>query len=125
MYKMAKKILVVDDEPHMIALVKAILSEEKYDVTTASDGKEGLKILEKLKPDLVILDMMMPGMSGREVCEKIRSNPKTKSLKVAFLTVARFSEVGKKELDKMNVSDYITKPFENADLVKRVKKIVG
>jgi CheY-like chemotaxis protein len=122
---MAKKILIVDDEPHMIELVKAILSGEGYDVTTASDGKEGLKILEKLKPDLVILDMMMPGMSGREVCEKIRANPKTKGLKVVFLTVARFSEVGKQELDKMNVSDYITKPFENADLVKRVKKIIG
>jgi two-component system, OmpR family, response regulator MprA len=122
---MAKKILIVDDEPHMIELVKAILSGEGYDVTTASDGKEGLKILEKLKPDLVILDMMMPGMSGREVCEKIRANPKTKGLKVAFLTVARFSEVGKQELDKMNVSDYITKPFDNADLVKRVKKIIG
>jgi CheY-like chemotaxis protein len=122
---MKKKILVVDDEPHMIELVKAILNEEGYDVTTASDGKEGLQVLEKLKPDLVILDMMMPGMSGREVCEKIRANPKTKGLKVAFLTVARFSEVGKQELDKMHVSDYITKPFENADLVKRVKKIIG
>jgi two-component system alkaline phosphatase synthesis response regulator PhoP len=122
---MVKKILIVDDEPHMIELVKAILSEEGYDVATASDGKEGLKKLETLKPDLVILDMMMPGMSGREVCEKIRENPKTKGLKVAFLTVARFSEVGKQELSKMNVSDYITKPFENTDLVKRVKKIIG
>jgi len=73
----------------------------------------------------VILDMMMPGMSGREVCEKIRENPKTKSLKVVFLTVAKFSEVGKKVLDKMNVSDYITKPFENQELIFRVKKILG
>ncbi len=122
---MAKKILIVDDEPHMIELVKAVLTIEGYDVTTASDGKEGLEKLEKMKPDLVILDMMMPGMSGREVCEKIRSNPKTKNLKVVFVTVARFSEVGKQVLDKMNVSDYITKPFENADLVKRVKKLIG
>jgi len=69
--------------------------------------------------------MMMPGMSGREVCEKIRENPETKDLKVAFLTVAKFSETGKDVLKKMNVLDYITKPFENEDLVERVKKLVG
>ncbi len=69
--------------------------------------------------------MMMPGMSGREVCEKIRSDPSTKDLKVAFLTVAKFSEVGKEQLSKMKVADYITKPFENDDLLKRIKKIIG
>jgi CheY-like chemotaxis protein len=74
---------------------------------------------------MILLDMMMPGMSGREVCERIRKDPHTKDLKVAFLTVAKFSESGKYLLKKMNVSDYITKPFENADLVRRVKKITG
>ena len=69
--------------------------------------------------------MMMPGMSGRETCEKIRANPKTKNIKVAFLTVAKLSEGGKGILEKMNISDYITKPFDNSDLVNRVKKIVG
>ena len=122
---MGKTILAVDDEPHMIELVNAILTGEGFEVVTASDGKEALQLLQKLKPDLVLLDMMMPGMSGREVCEKIRADPKTKNLKVAFLTVARFSEVGKHELDKMKVSDYITKPFDNAELVRKVKKITG
>ncbi|NTV23673.1 MAG: response regulator transcription factor [Nanoarchaeota archaeon] len=122
---MVKKILVVDDEPHISELVKAVLSVEGYDVKTASDGVSALKFLEKQKPDLVILDMMMPGMSGREVCEKIRANPKTKQLKVMFVTVVKFSENGKSELEKMNVSDYLTKPFDNAELVSRVKKVVG
>ena len=67
----------------------------------------------------------MPGMSGREVCEKIRENPKTKDLKVVFLTVAKFSEAGKDALKKMKVLDYITKPFDNEDLLRRVKKVIG
>ena len=68
--------------------------------------------------------MMMPGMSGREVCERIRENPKTQNLKVIFLTVARFSETGKDVLKKMGVMDYITKPFDNEDLLRRVKKLL-
>jgi CheY-like chemotaxis protein len=120
-----KKILVVDDEPNLVELLKAVLDLEGYEVASAYNGQEALNKLETLKPDLVLLDMMMPGMSGREVCEKIRQNPKTKALKVIFLTVARFSEIGKKVLDDMKVSDYITKPFDNQDLVKRIKKAIS
>jgi DNA-binding response OmpR family regulator len=120
-----KKILVVDDETNLVELIKAVLETNGFSVATASTGQECLNTLKTMKPDLVLLDMMMPMMSGREVCEKIRINPKTKNLKVAFLTVARFSDMGKEMLDKLKVSDYITKPFDNKDLVKRVKKIVG
>ncbi len=122
---MAKRIMVVDDEQDIITLVAAIFEREGYEVITAMSGQECLDKLEKAKPDLILLDMMMPGMSGREVCEKIRANPKTKNLKLAFVTVARFSEVGKEKLKGMNVLDYITKPFDNADLTKRVKKMLG
>lgn len=120
---MAKTILVVDDEESLRELASAILKPEGFNVVTASDGAECLEKLKALKPDLILLDMMMPGMSGRETCEKIRANPKTRGLKVAFLTVAKFSESGKETLKKMNVSDYITKPFDNSDLIKRIKKI--
>ena len=119
---MPKKIMVVDDNKSLLELVKAIFEVEKFEIMTASDGQECLDKLKTVKPDLVILDMMMPGMSGREVCEKIRENPDTKNLKIVFLTVAKFSETGKDVLDKLNVLDYITKPFENEDLIKRVKK---
>jgi len=122
---MAKKIMVVDDEESLVELVKAVLEQEDYEVITAADGNECLKKLKSVKPDLILLDMMMPGISGREVCEKIRSDPKTKNLKVAFLTVAKFSETGRDVLKKMNVMDYITKPFDNDNLVKRVSKMVG
>jgi len=120
-----KRIMIVDDEESLLQLMEAILTNEGYQVITASDGKECLEKLKTDKPDLILLDMMMPGMSGREVCEKIRENPKTKNLKVAFLTVAKFSEAGRDVLKKMNVADYINKPFDNDDMIRRVKKIVG
>lgn len=122
---MAKKILVVDDEESLIALLQALLEQEGYNVETARNGEEAIAKLNIYKPDLVLLDMMMPGVSGREVCEKIREDPNNKDLKVAFLTVAKFSETGKETLEKMNVSDYITKPFDNEDLLKRIKKMLG
>lgn len=120
-----KKIMIVDDEQSLVELVRAIFGQEGFDVITAYSGSECLEKLKKEKPNIILMDMMMPGMSGRETTEKIRENPKTKDIKVVFLTVARFSEVGKDALKKLNVYDYITKPFDNKDLVKRVKKAVG
>ncbi len=117
--------MVVDDESSLIELLKGVLGEEGYEVITAMSGYECLKKLSTVKPDLILLDMMMPGMSGRQVCENIRKDPKTKDLKIAFVTVAKFSETGRDVLKKMNILDYITKPFDNEDLIKRVKKIVA
>ncbi|MBU5690059.1 MAG: response regulator [Candidatus Aenigmatarchaeota archaeon] len=116
------RIMVVDDEESILILVKEVLEQEGFQVDTASDGKECLNKLKTVKPDLIVLDMMMPGMTGKDVLEKIRENPETKKIKVIFLTVARMSEVGKKEVAKLGISDYITKPFDNNDLVDRVKK---
>ncbi len=122
---MVKKVMVVDDEASLLELVKAVLGQEGFKVIAVTNGPECLEKLKEVKPDLILMDMMMPGMSGREVTEKIRANPKTSSIKIAFLTVARFSDVGKKKLEEMNIVDYITKPFDNEDLVRRVKKLVG
>ena len=119
-----KKIMVVDDEESLLELLRAVLEGENYEVITANNGEDALEKLKTIKPDLVLLDMMMPGMSGREVCEKIRADPETKDIKVAFLTVAKFSDSGKDTLKKMGVSDYITKPFDNVDLLNRIKKII-
>jgi CheY-like chemotaxis protein len=121
---MAKIIMVVDDEDSLLELVSAILEQEGYEVLTVNNGEECLNQLKSVKPDLILLDMMMPGMSGREVCERIREDPETKGLKVAFITVAKFSETGQETLKKMEVVDYITKPFDNADLVKRIEKLL-
>jgi CheY-like chemotaxis protein len=122
---MAKKIMVVDDEENFVELVKAVLETEGFEVMPAYSGRECLDKLKKAKPDLILLDMFMPGISGRETCEKIRGNPETKDIKIIFCTVARFSIKGRDALEKMNVSDYITKPFDNADLVRRVKRVIA
>ncbi len=119
---MKKKIMIVDDEEDLIELVKAILERAGFEVIGVSSGQECLDKLKGIKPDLILMDMMMPNMTGLETTKEIRKNPKTKGLKVVFLTVARLSEVGKKDLEKLNVLDYITKPFDNDDLIERVKK---
>lgn len=119
--KMAK-IMIVDDEPNILALEKAVLESEGFEVVEAISGAECLEKIKEAKPDLILLDMMMPGMSGRETCEKIRADPETSEQKIVFVTVARFSEVGKDILDELYVLDYVTKPFENADLISRVRK---
>ncbi|MBU4242611.1 MAG: response regulator [Nanoarchaeota archaeon] len=119
-----KKIMLIDDEQNILELVSELLSNEGYDVITTGSGREALEKLKTAKPDLILLDMMMPNMSGRQVCEAIRKNSKTKNLRIAFLTVAKFSEAGKEKLNELKVLDYITKPFDNQDLVERVKKIL-
>jgi len=122
---MKKKIMIVDDEETLVELVKTILGQEGFEVIGVNSGKECLEKLEKVKPDLILMDMMMPVMTGRETAEKIRRNSKTRDIKIAFLTVVRFSEFGKDDLKSLNILDFITKPFDNNDLIKRVKNILG
>ncbi len=123
---MAKKIvMVVDDEAPINKVVEDILEPEGYKVISALSGSEALSKLKRAKVDLILIDFFMPGMSGRELCEKIREDSKLEKLKVAFLTAATFSSTGMKALDKMKVADFIKKPFEYKDLIKRIKKIIG
>ena len=122
---MDKKILVVDDEEDVRNAVKAVLEAACFKAITASNAIDAIKILRKEKADLVLIDMFMRGVSGRELCKEIRNDKELKNLKCAFLTVAEFSEAGREELKKMKVLDYIKKPFDNDDLVRRVKKMLG
>lgn len=121
---MAKKILVVDDEADVRSMLKELLSSAGYEVTTAKDGKDALDKLKKKKFDLALLDFFMPGMSGRELLEKIRADKELQDLKCAFLTVATFSTAGEQELIKLRSLDYIRKPFSPKELLKRIKRII-
>lgn len=123
---MSKRIMIVDDTKDTVGMVKKFLESEGYETMDAYNGKDALELLKKAKqkPDLLLLDMFMPEMSGREVCERIRKDDDLKDLKVAFFTVAAFRGQGKQMLKDLNVSDYITKPFDIDDLLKRVQKIL-
>ncbi len=124
---MVKTIMVVDDAKDTVDMVKKLLESEGYNVIAALNGKEALELLKKKareKPDLVILDMFMPKMSGREVCERIRKDKELKDLKLAFFTVAAFSGQGKQVLRDLDVLDYIVKPFDVDGFLRRVRRMV-
>jgi two-component system alkaline phosphatase synthesis response regulator PhoP len=124
MVKKKAKILFVDDQEHILELVKEILEKEGHKVITVTSGKQCLKLLETMKPDLILMDVMMPGMTGKETIERIRANSKTKHLKIAYLTVTRSAGFEKKTMEKLGVLDYITKPFDREDLANRVKRML-
>jgi CheY-like chemotaxis protein len=124
---MVKTIMVIDDEPDLREMLNILLKSNGYNVMSASNGKDALKILQESeqKPDLVLVDMFMPEMSGREVCEKIRNDKNLKDLKLAFLTVAAFGEYGKQMLKELDILDYILKPYDIDDLIRRINKMLG
>lgn len=123
---MVKTVMIVDDTRDTVGMVKKLLESEGYNTVAAYNGKEAFELLKKAreKPDLVILDMFMPMMSGREVCEKIRRDDELKDLKLAFFTVAAFSDQGKKMLRNLDVLDYIVKPFDVDDFLRRVRRML-
>ena len=94
-----KKILIVDDSHFITTMLSKVLSSENFEVMIAHSGEECFNILNLEKVDLLIVDMILPEMSGREIVEKIRSNPKLKDTKVIFFTSTTFSDLGKKELE--------------------------
>ena len=122
---MAKMIMVVDDEHDVLVGVAALLEDEGFEVIQAGNGPECLEKLKGKNPDLILLDVMMPGMDGEEVYDRIKSDPKTKDIKIAMLTIVKPSELDRETLEKLNVHDYIIKPFENHDLVKRVRRLLS
>lgn len=122
---MKKRVLVVDDEQDVLESVKMLLANAGYDVTAANSGREALKMMQKNKFDLVLLDILMPGMAGNKVAEKIRKNPKTKNQKIIFLTVVTPGEHGREEIKKLSPADYIQKPFKTDDFKKRIRAALG
>ncbi len=118
---MKKTVFVVDDEPDIRESVKTVLEQEGYEVLMAENGEQFLKKMEKSSPNLVLLDIMMPGLATKDILEKLKGV--SKGVKIIFLTVVRLSDDEKSKLLKMaNIIDYITKPFDLDDLVARVHK---
>ena len=113
----SKKILVVDDERRIVDIVAFNLHKEGYDVICAYDGEEGFRLAQAEKPELIILDIMMPGLDGFEVCRRVRE----KSQVPIIMLTARTEEVDKVLGLELGADDYVTKPFSNRELMARVK----
>ena len=120
---MGAHILVVDDEPDISAMVAYHLARESYRVRTVADGAEALEALGRERPDLVVLDLMLPEMSGLEVLREIRSRPELEGLPVILLT-ARKEERDRVEGLELGADDYVAKPFSPRELVLRVGAVL-
>ncbi len=117
------KILLVDDEPDILEIVGYNLSSEGYKIITAENGAEGVKKAKKEKPQLIIMDVMMPEMDGIEACEKIRAIPELKDVIISFLT-ARGEDYSQVAGFDAGADDYITKPIKPKVLVSKVKALL-
>jgi two-component system alkaline phosphatase synthesis response regulator PhoP len=119
-----KTILIIDDENYINRLVHFNLLEDGYDVITSSSGREGLELMRKRCPDLVILDIAMPEMDGFTVMEKMKTDDRLREIPVLVLTAKVMEEVEQKA-KKLGAVDFITKPFSPSDLSSRVREIIG
>ncbi|SHK26634.1 DNA-binding response regulator, OmpR family, contains REC and winged-helix (wHTH) domain [Paramaledivibacter caminithermalis DSM 15212] len=114
------KILVIEDEVKILNVIEAYLEKEGYEVYKAIDGTQGLNIFKDISPHLVILDLMLPGMSGENICKNIRS---TSDIPIIMLT-AKTNEKSKIEGFSLGADDYVTKPFSPRELIERVRVIL-
>lgn len=120
-----KRVVCIEDEPEMIDLVRLILGRRGFDVTGANGGLEGLEIVQREKPDLVLLDLMMPDMDGWEVYQRMKSDEALREIPVVVVTAKAQSIDKVLGLHIAKVDDYITKPFGPQELLESVEKILG
>ena len=119
----AQKILVVEDEPDIRKLVQYNLTQERFNVLEAEDGEQALKLLQRERPNLVILDLMLPGLSGMELCKLLRQRSDTAKLPILMLT-AKAGEADRIVGLEMGADDYLAKPFSPREMVARVRAIL-
>src|SRR5689334_23925187 len=120
---MTARILVVDDIPANVKLLEARLLAEYFDVLTAADGHEALAICDRNQVDLILLDIMMPGIDGFEVCERLKANPKTNHIPVVMVTALDQPADRVRGL-KAGADDFLTKPVNDVQLISRVRSLV-
>lgn len=120
---MTQRILIIEDEPDIIEILKYNLEKNHYQVTSAETGEDGLAAARETLPDLVLLDLMLPGMDGLEVCRKLREDPRTRDLLVIMLT-AKGTEADVVVGLTIGADDYIIKPFSTSELMARIKAVL-
>ena len=121
---MPKEILIVDDEPSIVVPIQFLMEQQGYTVMVAENGEGALDIIYKYKPDLILLDIMLPRIDGYEVCEIVRLDPRYRDIKIIFLT-AKGREVEIAKGLALGADAYITKPFSNTELVSKVQELLA
>jgi len=121
---MAHKILVIDDDENIIILVKTILLNEGYEVISSVNGEDGIKKALSEEPSLILLDMMLPGIGGLEVCKTLRTIEKTRFIPIIILSAIAISAEDKIRGLDTGADDYLTKPFHQGELMARVKALI-
>lgn len=116
-----KRILVVDDEPNIRLLLTRMLSND-YTILEATDGQEAIDLARDLKPDLILMDLLMPRMDGYTACSIIKTDPTTRGIPVVMLTAVGF-ELNKQLAERVGASGYITKPFALSDIIKTISPL--
>lgn len=119
-----RSVLIVDDDPALIKTIKPLLLNKGYSVLSANTGEKGLQIAQKQKPDLIILDVILPGIKGREVCQKLKEDEATQRIPVIFLTAKDSPDDVKAELE-VGALTHITKPFSAHKLLEEISKALN
>jgi len=118
-----QRILIVDDEPNIVLALELLMKKAGFEVQTVDDGEKAMHAVALFRPDLVLLDIMMPKMDGYEVCQRIRSDASLKNIRIVMLT-AKGREVEKEKGLVLGVDSYITKPFSTREVVAKVKELL-
>lgn len=118
-----KKILIVDDEPSIVLSLEFLMEKAGYTVFTAGDGESAMDKARTEKPDLVLLDINLPGRSGFEICQSMRENPAWKDVRIVMLT-AKGRDVDREKGFAMGADDYITKPFSTQEVVDTIGRLI-
>ena len=120
---MSTSILVADDEPNIVLSLEFLLKQAGFRVRTVSDGEAALAAIAQEPPDLVLLDVMIPGRDGYAVCQEIRSNPAWRDMRIIMLT-AKGGDAQREKGLSLGADEYVTKPFSTRELVERVRRIL-
>ncbi len=120
---MTRSVLVVDDEPHIVRSLEFLMGQAGYQVRVAVDGEQALQAIEDQRPDLILLDLMIPKRDGYEVCQVVRDNPAWRDIHIIMLT-AKGQEADRERGIEVGADDYITKPFSTRDLVEKVRGVL-
>ena len=121
---MAKRILIADDEPNIVVSLEFLMKQRGYDIRVVSDGAEALEAVGEFRPDLILLDVMMPRVSGYDVCQKVRENPEWQGIKIIMLS-AKGRDVEVTKGIAIGADAYVTKPFSTRDLIAKVGEMLG